>query len=623
MQSEGHPRSQFRPIPRPLDGVIPTHQEYDRIVNLYNSLLHEYRELDRRTTEREKRYRQIKQNLKDWDAYIKRKRHPTVTGLLHRTPVTPSVLDSSPNTGQIVTPKAARGPEFTHQPSFASHLRHDTPPTSTPSIVSTLKITSSQTTQGDFPSDGPKPSLDDNDVPQFVSTKCLKRKRNTTSHPATDEVNANNNNDNSNNGASDRPIRVKEESCSNPVVAQASQPLLLRTETSDLDALSRPQFQDFLPSHESQKLKTPTMSKHVGTYDVSHIKTESTTSIVETPKHQQNKSAERSSSGPLQPLSNNTPVLPRTRTPNHRELKDKDSSHRRGAAAIHILSEDGDTTERSPKRSKVCPGQTTPDSSNGARLGRLLEGSFQTPAKTVLSPRVTTARKSIELSKSQTPKTSQRPIDRTRKVRDNVPPEQVKADVDPEVGPIRPEDEPLRSRPLHRLNIDDFKVDPKYAELGFAYTETVRKRDERRCLPGCTRDCCGAIRRLVAAGLLPTASTRRGLFDNPDADIDDDELTLQGYLGQGYAEVIKNASAEKRKEMLVEARATAFADQYGKHRQAFERRTTPPGFWRTDMPTTQEEEQDREEARRLERQKIEERWREAMRGGGRYTFRDE
>ena len=60
-----------------------------------------------------------------------------------------------------------------------------------------------------------------------------------------------------------------------------------------------------------------------------------------------------------------------------------------------------------------------------------------------------------------------------------------------------------------------------------------------------------------------------------------------------------------------------------KHRQAFERRSTPPGFWRTDMPTTQEEEDDRAKAREMVKAKVEERWREAMREGGRWLFKDE
>ncbi|KAG9574722.1 SAE2-domain-containing protein, partial [Aureobasidium melanogenum] len=182
---------------------------------------------------------------------------------------------------------------------------------------------------------------------------------------------------------------------------------------------------------------------------------------------------------------------------------------------------------------------------------------------------------------------------------------------DPEA--VSPEHEPLRARPLHRLNLDDFRVNPKTGgQLGYAYRESVRKREEKKCLPGCTREeCCGAIRRFIAAGGLPQ-----------DTSLTDDELTLQGYLGAGYVSTIHEATAQERQKMLIEARAKAFADLHGKHREIWQRPQTPPGFWRTEMPTTQELEQDWEEARKRDRKKVEERWREAMRGG-RYVFRDE
>jgi hypothetical protein len=81
--------------------------------------------------------------------------------------------------------------------------------------------------------------------------------------------------------------------------------------------------------------------------------------------------------------------------------------------------------------------------------------------------------------------------------------------------------------------------------------------------------------------------------------------------------------AEEREELVLQAKTKLVADNHGKHRHAYERRVTPPGFWRTDMPSTQEIERDREAARGLERKGVEERWRESMREGGRWLFRDE
>ena len=57
-----------------------------------------------------------------------------------------------------------------------------------------------------------------------------------------------------------------------------------------------------------------------------------------------------------------------------------------------------------------------------------------------------------------------------------------------------------------------------------------------------------------------------------------------------------------------------FKDRYGKHRQTFSRAVEPPGFWDADFPDTQREEELADMAGEVERRKVEERWREAMRG---------
>ena len=103
---------------------------------------------------------------------------------------------------------------------------------------------------------------------------------------------------------------------------------------------------------------------------------------------------------------------------------------------------------------------------------------------------------------------------------------------------------------------------------------------------------------------------------------DEDQQLLEEYLGNDVSRV-RSMGEEERREVLLQARTRQFADQHGRHRHAYERRTTPPGFWRTEMPTTQELEEDREEARRMERAKVDERYREAMRPGSRWVFRDE
>ena len=203
---------------------------------------------------------------------------------------------------------------------------------------------------------------------------------------------------------------------------------------------------------------------------------------------------------------------------------------------------------------------------------------------------------------------------------------------DPDPGPIDPEDEPLRARPLRCLRPDDFKINPDNNQgLDYAFTEVVRNHDQRRCLPGCTRpSCCGSVfRKLIELGGLPTPRTA-GLWSSSPPDENEDDTQeqantrlLKEYLGADYERRLKEMSEAQRKEALLDAKTRAFADRHGRHRQAFERRATPPGFWRTDMPSTQEAEMDREEAKGLERRRVEEMYREAMREGGRWRFRDE
>ncbi|KAJ5272859.1 DNA repair protein Sae2/CtIP [Penicillium angulare] len=182
---------------------------------------------------------------------------------------------------------------------------------------------------------------------------------------------------------------------------------------------------------------------------------------------------------------------------------------------------------------------------------------------------------------------------------------------------INPEDEPYRSRPLHRLTLNHFKINPHNNQgLDYAYTAVVRKKDDRKCLSGCTRpECCGGkFRAMARLGGLPAKS--------PGEQKEEDQRVLEEYVGDDLI-LLNGLSSEERENLLIEARTRAMANQYGKHRHNHQRARSPPGFWRTDMPSTQEIESDRETAQRLERDKVEERYREAMRPGGLWTWADE
>jgi hypothetical protein len=180
---------------------------------------------------------------------------------------------------------------------------------------------------------------------------------------------------------------------------------------------------------------------------------------------------------------------------------------------------------------------------------------------------------------------------------------------------IRPEDEPYRARPLHRLGLSHFKINPASNQgLDYAYSTVVRKKDDRKCISGCTRPgCCGDRFRAMArlGGMPQTNSTEP-----------ENQRLLEEYIGEDR-HLLKELSDQGRERLLVEARARVIANQYGRHRHTHQRPQTPPGFWRTDMPDTQELEADREAASRLERDKVEERYREAMRPGGLWTWADE
>lgn len=180
------------------------------------------------------------------------------------------------------------------------------------------------------------------------------------------------------------------------------------------------------------------------------------------------------------------------------------------------------------------------------------------------------------------------------------------------------ENEPLRARPLEKLSLQDFKINPNYNHgYNYAFADVVRNQDARRCLQGCTKpECCGnKFRALAAAARDPnkplTASQE-----------EDDARLLEEFMGDNSYK-LRNMTKAERDETLLQARTRELANKHGRHRHAYERRRSPPGFWRVEFPTTQEEIEDREKSKQLERDLVAQRYEEAMRPGGAYIFRDE
>lgn len=171
----------------------------------------------------------------------------------------------------------------------------------------------------------------------------------------------------------------------------------------------------------------------------------------------------------------------------------------------------------------------------------------------------------------------------------------------------------LRDKPIDELRMQDFKPNPAYnGGYTHAFTETVRRREDRLCLPGCTDPkCCGSTFRTLALAAAPLSSSQ-------------EDALLQDFLASAYDSFgLTQMSEAERADIVLQARTWKMATEHGKHRRTYEGRKTPPGFWRVDFPNTQEQEEDREKAVAMEQAEIRNRWLEAMRMGGRYIFADE
>lgn len=296
--------------------------------------------------------------------------------------------------------------------------------------------------------------------------------------------------------------------------------------------------------------------------------------------------------------------------------------------AFMSMAEDGDFGERASNDHRWRSGATRTDHEGSSKLtidGRATQGRLQglldgsLPTKSPLAPtKSTTGAKAVHSPAGDTPKGRKQKTDRRLSSQHLAQSHRSANESGSQVCPeVRPEEEPYRSLPIHRLNLHHFKINPvRNQGLDYAYDTVVRKKDDRKCISGCTRPgCCGDRFRAMArlGGLAQKSSAEQE---------QEDQRVLDEYAGEDR-HLLDGLTAQDRETLLVEARARALANQYGRHRHNHQRAQTPPGFWRTDMPNTQELISDREAARLLEREKVEERYREAMRPGGLWTWADE
>ncbi|KAI0842646.1 SAE2-domain-containing protein [Hypoxylon sp. FL0890] len=324
-------------------------------------------------------------------------------------------------------------------------------------------------------------------------------------------------------------------------------------------------------------------------------------------------------SSTLAPLNSST-LLHRRQELNNAARRKEHTSIRKGLAS---LGEDGDENEtpkasskRRPKTSRLQDLLNTPSPGNEAitPLPGIQSGyvpasklkEFQVPEKRELPFGKAGLKKVNRVSQPHhTPAVSN-----DRRTSTNISSKRVSDER--ATGTNTGKAKPLRERPKSELGINDFKINPRANEgYTYAFTDVVRNKDERAGLEGCVQEgCCGQTFWLLA---------RAQRAQTGPADF---QVLLEKYLGDDAWKLSTMTKPEKE-ELWVEAKTRELANEHGKHRHRFHRAASPAGYWRTDFPNTQEEQQDKEEAEKMTRQIVDERYREAMRPGGKWLFRDE
>ncbi|KAK4580158.1 hypothetical protein LTR86_000361 [Recurvomyces mirabilis] len=653
---------------------VEPEERYQSLATKYNDLFKQYGDLEARHKRCdlhielvENKYRRAKDIVRQWSQYIEYKKlakHELRSR--HDRPATPKGLSDAPNDelpavpDPSATPRAASYNQDQHS-TQAPHADnaipdrcieqalvdpHNDGPTEAQRSqrTSALRVTSSQTTDAgsdpaDIPSSPPgKHGHSSDSEPVVVSARSLKRKRSASSLAMPPPIRIK-----KEPGSPDEPIEVKSEDYSSPALVHRK---LARNETSDLDAIvghpitPKKDRRDRRALSEEGRRPPPLSARLSSLSDGDLLEGESESPPNEIrlakldamPDH--DLEVERTDPA-LQPISINIPTNRPHFKPAQKSRKGRQSDQEAATKAA-LLSEDGESQSvgQTTKPAQL-PRSRPAERGKAQRLDSLLKGpqfireqltSSHTPKAVaprpkdpltpVSLPAAKTAPTSKSSSKPQITPSYRRRADATPPSKSTVKRQPRKSiykpdDLEQSPPPVRPEDEPLRLRPFTALRLEDFRINPQYTGENYAYSETVRGA-ARKCLPGCTRpDCCGGVFMKAVQLIAPLKD------DKSDAEV------LEAYFGPSWQAIVGAYPADRRKSLLQEARASAFANQYGKHRNAFERQGTPPGFWRTDMPSTQEANEYRAQAEAEKKVQVETRWREAMRGGGRWKFRDE
>lgn len=282
----------------------------------------------------------------------------------------------------------------------------------------------------------------------------------------------------------------------------------------------------------------------------------------------------------------------------------------------------GVTDDAENRRSSKLDSNSTP---SRTRLDTLLNTPVQDVDETISRPKANRQQRSVPAIPADlgVPQRRELPFDKSARLSTTKQPASArKAISNPSPEKATPTARKARTSRLRGVSIadlklDDFRINPAANDgYDYAYSEVVRDREERACLSGCVdMHCCGKQFRALAESQKPkpplTPEQRR-----------EEQKLLEDYLGD-LAYKLAMMTPPEREETWLQAKTQELADKYGRHRHRYARARSPPGFWDADFPSTQDLESDRAEAAKRERQAIAERYREAMRPGGRWIFRDE
>jgi hypothetical protein len=330
-------------------------------------------------------------------------------------------------------------------------------------------------------------------------------------------------------------------------------------------------------------------------------------------------------------LGTNQRVLPRTDDPETAKRRNRDPE--RGGKAIHLVAEDGNHLSK-PSRALSPASRVRAD----MRLEDLLDRPTPTRQPLVLEPGSSRVIKNggpqlatpvpLKFTKSKdTPTSGMLPSPTSMPPIIATPSFKMPKSL-PASKYSTPRVKALRERPIAALRADDFKLNPRVFRDIDTTATPVRGREARRHqMTGCKDPSCatcGGQLKLLATGLPVTVGST--LFaSTQDDELTEDEKLIKYYLGARFNQSrVSRMDSNERESLILKAKEQIISERHIRHRiKPNQRGKSPPGYWNVDMPTTQEIEEQREEADRREKVEVEERYREAMRDGGKWIFKDE